>query len=107
MVKEAVAVLMVVAGVALAGRAATPDSESAASAVVRPAVKLPANVLEDIRLDAELRLPIECPGPAVKARRVPVHRRAAKRMCPPHSTAAPDVARKVSSDPTLSARLAG
>jgi hypothetical protein len=107
MMKEAVAVLMVIAGVAIAGSAATHDGESLAPVIARNAGNLPADVLEDIRLDAEMRLPIECPYPAAKPHRAPARRRAVKRMCPPRETAAPDVARKVSSDPTASARLAG
>lgn len=107
MVKEAVAVLMVITGLALAEKAATFDGDSAAPPIVRNAGNLPARVLEDIRLESALRLPIECPGPAVKARRAPVHRRAAKPMCPPHGTTAPEVARKLSSDPTATSRLAG
>jgi hypothetical protein len=105
MMKEAVAILMVVAGVVVAGRAGSRDDDPMALAVGdRIALDLPA----DIRLDAALmKLPLSCAGPAARAHRSPVHRRANRRACGPRVTATPDVARKISSDPTAWSRVAG
>src|SRR5215468_3073152 len=104
MMKEAAAVLMVVAGVAVAASAVSRDDERVALAIDRES--LAADVTGDIRVDAALaRLPSACAAPAARIRRAPVRRRPARRACAPRVTAAPDVARRISSDPTGSSRL--
>jgi hypothetical protein len=104
MMKEAVAILVVVAGVVVAGRPGSRDDDRMALA---SGDRVALDLAADMRLDAALmKLPLGCAGPAARAHRSPVHRRT-RRACGPRITATPDVARKISSDPTAWSRVAG
>jgi hypothetical protein len=118
MLKETIAVSLVVAGVAVAV-ADTRDAEPMSISVQRDARKLPLDVSNDLRLDAALiRLPMEYAGQATRMRRAigehtvrdrpaTARKRVATRACP-HSIPAPEVARKLSSEPGgSSSKLAG
>ena len=120
MLKETIAVFLVAGGVAVALEA-TSDDESGAPPVQRNAWRAPAlEVSADLRLDAALtRLPLESAGGATRMRcaigahtvrdrtATTMRKRVASRACP-HSIPAPDVARKLSSDPGgSSSKLAG
>lgn len=117
MLKETVAVFLVVAGVAIA---LTDTRDDVALPVRHDARRLALDVSDDLRLDAALiRLPMEYPGLAtgircaigegtLRDRTVTPRKRVARRACPPHSSPAPDVARKLSSEPGgSSTKLAG
>ena len=118
MLKETISVFLVVGGVAIA-LAATRDDETALP-VQHDARRLPLlDVSDDLRLEAALiRLPMEYGVPATRMRRAfgehtvrdrtaMARKPAARRECP-HSIPAPDVARKLSSEPGgASSKLAG
>jgi len=119
MLKETIASFLVIGGVVVAV-ADTRDAEPVAISVQRAARKLPLDVSDDIRLDAALiRLPMEYAVPAPGMRRgisehtardrtATARRPVARRACPPQSRPAPDVARKLSSEPGgSSSKLAG
>ncbi len=118
MLKETIAVFLVAAGVAVA-LADVRDDEPVALSVRHDAQRLPLQVSDDLRLEAALiRLPMESAGPAtgmhrgigehmLRDRTAPARKRVASRECP-HSIPAPDVARKLSSEPGgSSSKLAG
>jgi hypothetical protein len=118
MLKETFAVFLVAAGIGIAladNRADEPMTVS----VQRDARGLPLEVSADLRLDAALaRLTMESASPATRMRpaisEITLRDRAAtprkpvvNRECP-HSIPAPDVARKLSSEPGgSSSKLAG
>jgi len=114
MLKETIAVFLVVAGVAVA----LADVREDMVLPVQPdARSLTLEVSDDLRLDAALiRLPMEYPGLATGIRRAigedalrepRPRKRIARRACP-HSIPAPEVARKLSSEPGgSSSKLAG
>ena len=115
MLKETIAVFLVVAGVAVA---LADVREDMALPVQHDARSLTLDVSDDLRLDAALiRLPMEYPGLATGIRRAigedalrepRPRKRIARRACPPHGNPAPDVARKLSSEPgSSSSKLAG
>jgi len=119
MLKETVASFLVLGGVAVAV-ADTRNAELPSISVRREGWKLPLDVSDDIRLDAALiRLPMEyavaVPGirraigqHTVRDRTATARKPVARRACPPHSRPAPDVARKLSSEPGGScSKLAG
>jgi len=114
MLKETIAVFLVVAGVAVA---LADVREDMALPVPHDARSLTLDVSDDLRLDAALiRLPMEYPGLATGIRRAigedalrapRPRKRIARRACP-HSIPAPEVARKLSSEPGgSSSKLAG
>jgi len=118
MLKETVASFLVLGGVAVAV-ADTRNAELPSISVRREGWKLPLDVSDDIRLDAALiRLPMEYAGQATRMRRAigehtvryrpaTARKRVATRACP-HSIPAPEVARKLSSEPGgSSSKLAG
>jgi hypothetical protein len=119
MLKETFAVFLVVGGVAVAV-ADSRDDASVALSVRHDSRSLPLDVSDALRLEAALiRLPMESPGPATRMRRAisehtvrdrtatAARKRVALRACP-HSIPAPDVARKLSSEPGgSSSKLAG
>jgi len=118
MLKETIAVFLVVAGIAVA-LADTRDDEPVALSVQHDVRRLALQVSDDLRLDAALtRLPMECAGPATRMRRAisehtvrdrmaTARKRIARRACP-HNIPDPDVARKLSSEPGgSSSKLAG
>ncbi len=118
MLKETLAVFLVAAGVAIAladNRADEPVTLSAG----HDARGLPLEVSADLRLDAALtRLTMEYGSPAAKVdsaitelairnRTAAPRKRVVNHECP-HSIPAPDVARKLSSEPGgSSSKLAG
>jgi len=118
MLKETTAIFLVVAGVAVAladNRADEPVTVS----VGHVARGLPLEVSDDLRLDAALaRLTMESATPATRMRpaiseltlrdrAATPRKRVVDRECP-HSIPAPDVARKLSSEPGgSSSKLAG
>jgi hypothetical protein len=118
MLKETIAVFLIAAGVALALADIRVD-EAVALSVRHDAQRLPLQVSDDLRLEAALiRLPMESAGPAtgmhrgigedtLRDRTAAPRKRLARRACP-HSIPAPDVARKLSSEPGgSSSKLAG
>ena len=118
MLKETIAVFLVAAGVAVA-LADIRDDDAMALSVRHDAWRLPLQVSDDLRLEAALiRLPMESAGPAtgihrdigehmIRDRTAAPRKRVAPRACP-HSIPAPDVARKLSSEPGgSSSKLAG
>jgi hypothetical protein len=118
MLKETIAVFLVAAGVALA-LADSRDDEPVALSLRHDSRNLPLDVSADLRLDAALtRLTMESASPATRMRpgiseltlrdgTATPRKRVARHACP-HSIPAPDVARKLSSEPGgSSSKLAG
>jgi hypothetical protein len=118
MLKETMAVFLVVAGVAVA-LAGSREDEPVELSVRHDARSLPLDVSADLRLDAALtRLTMEHGSPAanvhpaitelaIRDRTATPRKRVVYHECP-HSIPAPEVARKLSSEPGgSSSKLAG